>query len=99
MPHPFNIQKPAALIQFNLNKLFEVLILLKGWTSKRLPHAACTLRLSRNAACAGVIRDHASRLPAVNKPPASGSAHRILARENGVSLGEGKPINPAEKED
>lgn len=48
---------------------------------------------------ARVMRDHARWLPKVNLPPAPGSAHRILVRENGVWMWEGKPIDPAELED
>ena len=47
---------------------------------------------------AGVIREHARWLPKVNAPPAPGSAHRILVKENGVWMWEGKPIAPAELE-
>ena len=48
---------------------------------------------------AEVIRDLARWLPKADAPPAPGSAHRILVRENGVWLWEGKPINTAEKPD
>lgn len=55
--------------------------------------------LARDRKYAGVIRDHAGWLPKVSAPPAPDSAHRILVRENGVWMWEGKPINPAEKQD
>ncbi|HOX57265.1 MAG TPA: sulfatase [Candidatus Paceibacterota bacterium] len=38
-------------------------------------------------------------LPKAPAPPAPGSAHRVLVKKNGVWLWEGKPINPAEKDE
>jgi arylsulfatase A-like enzyme len=55
--------------------------------------------LARDPNHAEVIRDHARWLPKTDAPPAPGSSQRILVRENGVWLWEGKPINPAEKQD
>lgn len=37
-------------------------------------------------------------LPKVNAPPVAGSAARLLIKENGVWMWEGKPIKPEEKE-
>jgi arylsulfatase A-like enzyme len=54
--------------------------------------------LAPNPKYADVIRQHAGWLPKVNLPPAPGSAHRILVRENGVWLWEGKPIVASELE-
>jgi len=48
---------------------------------------------------AAVVREHARWLPKINAPPAPGSAHRILVKEDGVWLWEGKPIKPEEKEE
>ncbi|MFI5380747.1 MAG: sulfatase [Tepidisphaerales bacterium] len=48
---------------------------------------------------AGVIRDLARWLPAVNAPPVPGSAHRILEQKGGVWYWEGRPIDPAQLED
>ncbi len=45
-----------------------------------------------------VIKELAQWLPTVNLPPAPGSAHRILVREGGQWLWEGKPIQPEELE-
>lgn len=50
-------------------------------------------------ALAGMLADHRRWLPPVNAPPVPGSAHRVLTRENGAWLWEGKPIDPAEKEE
>jgi choline-sulfatase len=45
-------------------------------------------------------RDELARwLPKAPAPPAPGSAHRVLVKEGGVWLWEGKPVNPSEKED
>jgi hypothetical protein len=55
--------------------------------------------LVREAESAGVIRDLARWLPKTDAPPAPGSAHRILVRENGVWLWERLPIKPEEKQD
>jgi choline-sulfatase len=52
--------------------------------------------LATNAKYADVIREHAKWLPKVNLPPAPGSASRILVKENGVWMWEGKPIVPTE---
>jgi choline-sulfatase len=54
--------------------------------------------LAQDPKYAGVVRDHAKWLPKVNLPPAPGSAHRVLVKENGVWLWEGKPIVPSELE-
>ena len=48
---------------------------------------------------AGTIRDLARWLPTVNTPLAPGSAQRILEKKNGAWFWEGKPIDPAMKED
>lgn len=55
--------------------------------------------LVRNPKYADVVLNHTGWLPKVNTPPVPGSAHRILTRENDVWMWEGKPINPAGKED
>lgn len=55
--------------------------------------------LAGDAKFADIIREHARWLPAVDAPPVPGSAARLLVRENGVWLWEGKVINPAEKEE
>ncbi len=47
---------------------------------------------------ADVIREHTKWLPTVNAPPAPGSAHRILVKEDDVWVWEGKPIVPSELE-
>lgn len=47
---------------------------------------------------ARVLRNHKRWLPKVNVPPVAGSAARLLTRENGVWLWEGKPIRREEKE-
>ena len=54
--------------------------------------------LAKDPKYAGVIREHAKWLPTTNLPPAPGSASRILVKEAGVWLWEGKPIIPAELE-
>ncbi|MCU0783018.1 MAG: sulfatase [Verrucomicrobia bacterium] len=54
--------------------------------------------LAKDAKYASVVRKHAKWLPKVNQPPAPGSAHRILAKENGVWTWEGQPIIPSELE-
>jgi choline-sulfatase len=46
-----------------------------------------------------IVGDHARWLPTVNAPPAPGSANRILVKQDGVWLWEGKPIRIEEKED
>ena len=38
-------------------------------------------------------------LPKSPAPPARGSAHRVLAKADGIWLWEGQPIRPSEKED
>jgi hypothetical protein len=43
-----------------------------------------------------VIADHARWLPEIDVPPMPGSKHRILVRENGQWIWEGKPIIPSE---
>lgn len=55
--------------------------------------------LVHDAKYAAVVREHARWLPQVNTPPVPGSAYRVLVQTNGVWFWEGKPINPAEKED
>jgi choline-sulfatase len=55
--------------------------------------------LAKDPKYAKVIKDHARWLPKIDSPPAPGSKHRVLVKEKGVWLWEGKPINPAEKED
>jgi choline-sulfatase len=54
--------------------------------------------LAKDPRLAEVIREHARWLPAMDAPPAPGSAARLLTRENGVWTWEGKPIVPAELE-
>jgi arylsulfatase A-like enzyme len=54
--------------------------------------------LARDARYADVLREHRRWLPRVNAPPAPGSRARLLVRENGVWMWEGKPIVPSEKE-
>ncbi|MCR4413818.1 MAG: sulfatase [Thermoguttaceae bacterium] len=55
--------------------------------------------LAKDSRYAEVIRDHARWLPKVNEAPVPGSAHRVLTREDGRWVWEGKPIDPAEKEE
>jgi len=55
--------------------------------------------IANDPANAGIMRDLARWLPTVNMPLAPGSAQRILEQKNGAWFWEGKPINPAEKED
>ena len=55
--------------------------------------------LVANAKFAATREELARWLPQAPAPPAPGSAHRVLVKDNGVWLWEGKPINPAEKED
>lgn len=55
--------------------------------------------LAKDPNHADVLRDHARWLPKVNAPPVPGSAHRILTQIDGIWCWEGKPINPAEKEE
>lgn len=46
-----------------------------------------------------VVRQHAKWLPKINTQPVPHSASRVLTQTKGVWFWEGKPINPAEKED
>ncbi|MBI5388043.1 MAG: sulfatase [Verrucomicrobia bacterium] len=55
--------------------------------------------LVKRTELAGVVREHARWLPAVNTPPAAGSAHRVLTQTNGVWFWEGKAIQRAELEE
>ncbi len=55
--------------------------------------------LAKDPKYADVIRDHARWLPHESAPLAPGSASRILEQKNGVWYWEGKPIDPAQKED
>lgn len=54
--------------------------------------------LAKDPRHAGVVRDHARWLPRVDAPAAPGSAHRVLTREGGRWVWEGKPIVPEDKE-
>jgi choline-sulfatase len=54
--------------------------------------------LAQQKRYASVIREHAHWLPQTNLPPVAGSAARLLVKENGVWLWEGKPIRAEEKE-
>jgi len=45
-----------------------------------------------------VIREHARWLPKTNLPPVAGSAVRLLVKQDGVWMWEGKPIRADEKE-
>jgi arylsulfatase A-like enzyme len=54
--------------------------------------------LARDPRYAAVLREHARHLPKVNAPPVPGSALRLLTREKGTWMWEGKPIKPEEKE-
>ena len=47
---------------------------------------------------ADVIREHARWLPKKNLPPVAGSAVRLLVKQDGVWMWEGKPIRLEEKE-
>ena len=51
------------------------------------------------ASSANVIREHARWLPAIDRPSVPGSAQRVLTQENGRWIWEGKPIDPAEKQE
>jgi len=55
--------------------------------------------LAKDPKYAEVVREHARWLPQVNAPPVPGSADRVLTRQDGVWLWEGKPIDPMEKEE
>jgi arylsulfatase A-like enzyme len=48
---------------------------------------------------AEILREHARWLPKINQPPVPGSAHRVLVKQNGVWLWEGKPVDRAQLED
>jgi arylsulfatase A-like enzyme len=54
--------------------------------------------LAKDKRYARVIREHSRWLPTVNLPPVVGSAARLLMKENGVWMWEGKPIRAEEKE-
>ncbi len=54
--------------------------------------------LARDRRYASVLREHARWLPKTNAAPVAGSAARLLVRENGVWMWEGKPIRPEELE-
>jgi choline-sulfatase len=54
--------------------------------------------LAKDARYADVLREHRRWLPRVNAPPAPGSRSRLLVRENGVWMWEGKRVVPSEKE-
>ena len=47
---------------------------------------------------ANVTREHARWLPKTNLPPVAGSAVRLLVKQDGVWMWEGKPIRAEEKE-
>ncbi len=55
--------------------------------------------LARDPKFADVVREHARWLPKTDVAPAPGSAQRVLVKVNGVWTWEGKPIDPAEKEE
>lgn len=55
--------------------------------------------LAKDPRYAEVVREHARWLPKTDAPPAPGSAHRVLVKVDGVWHWEGKPIDPAEKEE
>jgi choline-sulfatase len=52
-----------------------------------------------NAHYATTKQELARWLPKSPAPPAPGSKHRILVKQNGVWLWEGEPIKASEKED
>jgi arylsulfatase A-like enzyme len=54
--------------------------------------------LAREKEYAKVIREHARWLPKTNLPPVASSAIRLLDKQNGVWMWEGKPIRAEEKE-
>jgi choline-sulfatase len=54
--------------------------------------------LAKDPKQAGVLKDLAKWLPKVDKPAAPNSAARVLIKENGVWIWEGKPIIPSELE-
>jgi arylsulfatase A-like enzyme len=54
--------------------------------------------LAQEKRYAGVIREHARWLPKTNLPPVAGSAIRLLDKQNGVWMWEGKPIRAEEKQ-
>jgi arylsulfatase A-like enzyme len=55
--------------------------------------------LAPQAIFSATKQDLARWLPKSPAPPAPGSAHRVLVKENGVWLWEGKPIKAVDKED
>lgn len=55
--------------------------------------------LVADAQFAAVKQELARWLPKSPAPPAPGSAHRVLVKDNGVWLWEGKPIKAEDKED
>jgi len=55
--------------------------------------------LVANAGFSATQAEMAHWLPKSPAEPAPGSAHRVLVKENGVWLWEGKAIVPEEKED
>jgi arylsulfatase A-like enzyme len=54
--------------------------------------------LARDPQYAEIIRGHTRWLPEVNRPPVPQSAHRLLVRESGVWMWEGKAIVAEELE-
>ena len=54
--------------------------------------------LARVKGYANVIREHGRWLPKTNLPPVAGSAIRLLVKQNGEWMWEGKPIRAEEKE-
>ena len=54
--------------------------------------------LAQDKRFAQIRQEHARWLPKTNLPPVAGSAARLLVKENGVWMWEGKPIRPEEKE-
>lgn len=46
-----------------------------------------------------IAREHSQWLPRVDVPAVAGSAHRILSSANGVWRWEGRPIDPAERDE
>ncbi len=55
--------------------------------------------LARDPQYAAVVAEHARWLPKENAPPAPGSAHRLLVQQGDTWVWEGRPIDPAEKEE
>ncbi|MFN7928633.1 MAG: sulfatase [Blastocatellia bacterium] len=54
--------------------------------------------LAKDKRYARVMAEHARWLPNTNSPPVAGSAARLLVKENGVWMWEGKPIRPEDLE-